>query len=67
MSCGFDGKIVVQHRRSCVLADIVIDPVHARALRLARKATQRLGTGDVDVPVTELSVYDALAARADVA
>jgi hypothetical protein len=33
---------------------------HARGLRLARDAQQRLSADDVDVPAADLSVYDAL-------
>jgi hypothetical protein len=55
-----DGRVVAQHRRSWVPADVIIDPVHARALRLARDAGERLAAGDVDVPEADLTVYDAL-------
>lgn len=55
-----DGRIVAQHRRSWVPADVVVDPAHGRALRLAREAATRLADGDVDVPAADLAVYDAL-------
>jgi hypothetical protein len=55
-----DGRIVAEHRRSWVPADVIIDPIHARALRLARDARDRLSAGDVDVPAADLSLYDAL-------
>ncbi len=55
-----EGRVVAEHRRSWVPAGVVIDPAHARALRLAREARTRLTAGDVDVPAADLSVYDAL-------
>lgn len=55
-----DGRAVARHRRSWVPADVVIDPAHARALRLAREARDRLTAGDVDVPEVNLGAYDAL-------
>ena len=55
-----DGRQVAAHRRSWVPADVVIDPVHARAVRLAREARDRLVEGDVDVPAADLAAYDAL-------
>jgi transposase len=55
-----EGRVVAEHRRSWVPAGVVIDPAHARALRLAREARTRLSAGDVDVPAADLSVYDAL-------
>ncbi len=54
------GRVVADHRRSWVPTDVVIDPAHARALRLARDAQRRLSVGDVEVPAADLSVYDAL-------
>ena len=41
-------------------ADVVLDPAHARALRLHRNARRRLETGDVEVPVADLARYDAV-------
>jgi hypothetical protein len=40
---------------------VVLDPAHARALRLHRSAQARLGDGDVVVPAADLARYDALA------
>ena len=51
---------IATHRRSYVPADVVIDPAHARALRLAREAKARLKKSDVEVPTADLSVYDNL-------
>ena len=56
-----DGNEIACHRRSYVPSDVVLDPVHARALRLSREARQRLRTGDVALEVPDLSRYDALA------
>ena len=53
-------KEVARHVRSYVPADVVLDPAHARALRLAREAKARLDANDVVVPVADLSVYDRL-------
>ncbi len=55
-----EGKEIARHSRSYVPADVVLDPAHARALRLARDAKQRLRRQDVDVSVPDLSVYDDL-------
>jgi hypothetical protein len=46
-----------------VPADVVLDPQHARALRLAREAQTRLAAGDIDVPAANLGAYDALLAK----
>jgi hypothetical protein len=54
-----EGRLVAEHRRSWVPADVVLDPAHGRALRLAREAQTRLATGDVDVPAVDLGAYDA--------
>jgi hypothetical protein len=54
-----DGRLVAEHRRSWVPADVVLDPAHGRALRLAREAQTRLETGDVEVPAADLGAYDA--------
>ena len=53
-----EGAVVARHRRSFVPADVVLDPAHARALRLAREAKARLRTEDVEVPVADLAAYD---------
>lgn len=55
-----EGERIAGHRRSYVPADVVLDPAHARALRLHREAHQRLSDGDVEVPAVDLSHYDAL-------
>lgn len=55
-----DGETIAHHLRSYVPADVVLDPAHARALRLQRTAARRLTAGDVVVPVADLSRYDAL-------
>jgi len=55
-----EGEVIAQHRRSYVPADVVLDPAHARALRLQRTAARQLTAGDVVVPVADLSRYDAL-------
>jgi hypothetical protein len=44
--------------RSYVPADVVLDPVHARQLRLHREARERLSSSDVVVPLADLSIYD---------
>jgi len=56
-----EGELVGDHRRSYVPADVVLDPAHARALRLAREARRALEAGDFEVAVPDLSCYDALA------
>jgi hypothetical protein len=55
-----EGETIAHHRRSYVPADVVLDPAHARALRLQRNAARRLTAGDVVVPVADLTRYDAL-------
>jgi hypothetical protein len=55
-----EGQRIARHARSYVPADVVLDPRHARALRLHRGAERRLAHGDVDVPVVDLGRYDAL-------
>lgn len=55
-----DGTELARHRRSFVPADVVLDPAHARALRLAREARGRLEGGDVEVQAIDLSRYDRL-------
>lgn len=56
-----EGELLACHRRSFVPADVVLDPAHARALRLHRNARRRLETGDVEVGVADLARYDAVA------
>lgn len=53
-----DGELLGRHRRSYVPADVVLDPAHARQLRLQREATRRLTESDVFVPAVDLSLYD---------
>jgi hypothetical protein len=53
-----EGDAIARHVRSWVPADVVLDPVHARALRLHRQAKARLEAGDVAVPGVDLSRYD---------
>ncbi|MFQ5948951.1 MAG: hypothetical protein ACE5KX_08835 [Acidimicrobiia bacterium] len=55
-----EGKEIARHRRSFVPADVVLQPAHARALRLARQAQGRLRASDLDVPEVDLSRYDEL-------
>jgi len=59
ISC--EGRRVAQHRRSFVPADVVLDPAHARALRLTREAQGRLEAADTQIPQVDLSRYDTLA------
>ena len=55
-----DGAEIARHTRSYVPADVVLDPAHARALRLSREARRQLASGDVAVDIPDLSRYDAL-------
>lgn len=54
-----EGECLARHLRSFVPADVVLDPAHARALRLQRDASRRLAAGDLVVAVPDLSHYDA--------
>lgn len=56
-----DRTQVACHRRSYVPADVVLDPAHARALRLARDAKARLVDRDQEMPTVDLGRYDTLA------
>jgi hypothetical protein len=56
-----EGTEIARHRRSYAPADVVIDPRHARALRLAREAHSRLSEGDVALEAIDLRRYDVLA------
>ncbi len=56
-----EGSEIARHRRSFAPADVVLDPRHARALRLAKEARSRLRSGDVDLEEIDLARYDALA------
>jgi transposase len=51
---------IAVHARSFVPADVVLDPAHGRAMRLAREARDRLRDGDVELPAVDLARYDAL-------
>jgi transposase len=55
-----EGTEIARHRRSYVPADVVLDPTHARQLRLARDAQQRLHDSDPQLPAPDLARYDAL-------
>jgi transposase len=59
-----EGTEIARHRRSYVPADVVLDPSHARALRLAREARSRLSAGDVALEAVDLRRYDAVAGMA---
>ena len=55
-----EGRQIARHVRSFVPADVVLDPVHARQLRLAREAHQRLNRRDLDIEPVDLARYDTL-------
>ncbi len=55
-----EGSEIARHSRSYVPADVVLDPTHARALRLSREATNHLASGDVELEAPDLSRYDEL-------
>jgi transposase len=55
-----EGREIAVHARSFVPADVVLDPAHGRAVRLAREARDRLREGEPDAPVVDLARYDAL-------
>ena len=55
-----EGSEIAHHRRSYAPADVILDPRHARALRLAREARSRLVAGDVDLEPVDLGRYDLL-------
>ncbi|MCC5947078.1 MAG: IS21 family transposase [Nitriliruptoraceae bacterium] len=56
-----EGTVIVEHDRSWIPADVVMAPTHLRLLREHREARKALAAGDVEVPVADLSVFDALA------
>jgi transposase len=58
LSC--EGAEIAVHRRSSVPADVVLDPAHGRAIRLAREARERLADGEPELPPIDLTRYDAL-------
>jgi transposase len=55
-----EGVEIARHHRSYVPADVVLDATHARQLRLARDAHQRLRDTDPQLPAPDLARYDAL-------
>lgn len=55
-----EGTEIARHRRSFAPADVVLDPAHGRALRLAREARARLAVREPDLPPIDLAAYDAL-------
>jgi hypothetical protein len=55
-----EGRKIAHHQRSYVPADVVLDPEHARLLKLARQARRSLAQGDVSIEVPDLAHYDAL-------
>jgi hypothetical protein len=55
-----EGRQIARHARSFVPADVVLDPVHARQLRLAREAARRLEHRDPDMTPVDLARYDTL-------
>jgi transposase len=55
-----EGIPIAIHPRSFVPTDVVLDPAHGRAVRLAREARDRLADGDVALPPVDLARYDAL-------
>jgi hypothetical protein len=56
-----EGRQIACHARSFVPADVVLDPVHARQLRLSREAHRRLNRRDPGMPSVDLARYDTLA------
>jgi len=56
-----EGTEIARHTRSFAPADVVLDPRHARALRLAREACSRLEPSDVCLEAPDLARYDDLA------
>jgi len=56
-----EGRRIALHARSFVPADVVLDPVHARQLRLTRDAHRRLADRDRNMPAVDLARYDTLA------
>ncbi len=55
-----EGKVIGDHLRSWVPADVVADPAHLAALKEHRHARRRLHRGDLAVPVPDLAALDAL-------
>lgn len=55
-----EGKVIADHVRSWVPADVVADSAHLRALKEHRHARSQLTKGDVAVPVPNIETLDAL-------
>jgi hypothetical protein len=55
-----EGSEIAVHARSFVPADVVLDPAHGRAVRLAREARDRLRDGDIELPAVDLARYDTI-------
>jgi transposase len=55
-----EGAEIARHQRSYAPADVVLDPRHARALRLSREARAGLAAGDVSLEAVDLGRYDRL-------
>ncbi len=55
-----EGRQIADHVRSFVPADVVLDPKHARQLRLAREAHRRLNRRDPNMTPVDLARCDAL-------
>lgn len=53
-----EGHEIAHHVRSYVPADVVLAPVHARELRLAREARSRLNEAAQELPEIDLGRYD---------
>jgi transposase len=61
-----EGAEIARHQRSYAPADVVLDPAHARALRLARAARAGLAAGDVALEAVDLGRYDRLVSESPV-
>ena len=55
-----EGRAIATHQRSFVPADVVLDPAHGRAGRLAREARDRLRDREPELPEVDLTRYDAI-------
>lgn len=56
-----ESTVIAEHDRSWIPADVVMAPTHLRLLREHRQARKSLRAGDVEVPVADLAVFDAIA------
>jgi transposase len=56
-----EGTVIADHERSWVPADVVMADNHLRLLHEHRDARAALQAGDVEVPVPDLSAWDAIA------